>query len=84
MFDRISNPNTPAEVTPIGWVPTMDSIDLDGIDVDSATMKELLKVDKSEWQGEVVRYKEYLSTFGDRLPSGIRGQLDELGHRVHV
>jgi len=82
MFERISDPNSPAESTPIGWVPTPESLDVSGLDIDGATVKELLRVDKGEWQGEVTKYKEYLQTFGDRLPAGIKGQLDELGYRV--
>src|SRR5690606_37099309 len=39
--------------TPIGRVPTPSAIDTDGIDVDEATMAELLAVDAESWRAEL-------------------------------
>lgn len=57
-----------AEETPIGYVPTEDGIDLDGLDVDAATMRELLAVNNDEWKAEYEDIAEYLAGYGEHLP----------------
>ncbi|MGH8274919.1 MAG: phosphoenolpyruvate carboxykinase (GTP) [Gammaproteobacteria bacterium] len=58
-----------AEETAIGFVPTAGAIDLDRLDVDEATIRELLAVDPEEWREEYAAIAEYLAGFGERLPA---------------
>jgi len=68
--------------TPIGMVPTRRAINREGLDLSDAAMDELLKVDATEWQEAVRRQTDYFTTFGDRLPAGIRAEHAELAKRT--
>ncbi len=62
--------------SPIGYLPK--DIDTTDLDIDAATLKELLSVDKDVWNGEIAGIEEYFAQFGDRLPKEINEQLDIL------
>jgi len=63
-------------------VPTMDSLDVTGVDVSSADMAELLDVDFDEWRAEVPSIRQHFAQFGERLPAALHAQLDELESRL--
>ncbi|MGR3302648.1 MAG: phosphoenolpyruvate carboxykinase (GTP) [Candidatus Scalindua sp.] len=71
-----------AEKTPIGWVPTKDALNLDGLDVSTEDLEELLKVDTEEWKEQIPLIREHLAKFGDRLPVGLRDEVDALEKRL--
>ncbi len=71
-----------ATETPIGYVPKKEDLNLTGLDIDDATLTELLSVDKDVWNAELPGIKEYFSQFGDKLPAGIQEQLDALEARL--
>jgi phosphoenolpyruvate carboxykinase (GTP) len=68
--------------TPIGYMPTVDAIDRNGLDVSEADMAELLKVDTEEWKKEVESIREHYAKFGSKLPQELAAQLDELEKRL--
>jgi phosphoenolpyruvate carboxykinase (GTP) len=68
--------------TPIGFVPTMDSLDVTGVDVTAADMAELLNVHVDEWRAEVPSIRRHYATFGDRLPAALHAQVDALEARL--
>jgi phosphoenolpyruvate carboxykinase (GTP) len=68
--------------TPIGFVPTLDSLDVAGVDVTPADMAELLDVDVDEWRAEVPSIREYFAMFGERLPDALHQQVDLLESRL--
>jgi len=82
IFERTDN-KASAVQTPIGYVPPPDGLDLSNLSVSPAMMTELLKIDPNEWLTEVTRYKEFHSIIGDRLPVGIRDELDHLVTRLN-
>lgn len=55
-----------AEVTPVGRVPHSKDLNLSGLDVDFA---EALRIDKKEWNHELVSHLAFFNKVGDRLPS---------------
>lgn len=57
-----------AEETPIGYVPTPDALDLDGLALSKETLRELLRVDPHDWHREAEAIAEFFHQFGDRLP----------------
>ncbi len=57
-----------ASDTPIGRVPTADSLDLGGLGLDPAKLDELLTVDRAVWQEEAALAARDLAKLGDRLP----------------
>ena len=67
-----------AEKTPIGWVPTKDALYLDGLNISTEDLEELLKVDPEEWKKQIPLIREHLAKFGDRLPSGLKDEIDAL------
>jgi phosphoenolpyruvate carboxykinase (GTP) len=81
MLERIEGKAAATE-TPIGAVPTANSITLDGINVSRDTMNELLRVEPADWAKEHADVGEFFKKFGDRLPEEIREEHDRLGERL--
>jgi phosphoenolpyruvate carboxykinase (GTP) len=71
-----------AEKTPIGYVPTPESLNLDGLDLSEAALEELLRVDAAEWLEEIEPIREHYEQFGQRLPAELTHQLEELQRRL--
>jgi len=81
VFERCAGRGHAVE-TPIGWLPTPDDIPTEGLDVSSADLAELLRVDTDEWQVEVPLIAEYFDSLGPRLPGALRDQLSDLEKRL--
>ncbi len=79
MFERIDD-KAPAQKTPVGFVPTKEAIDLTGIDVPN--LEEFFKIDAKKYLQEAEELESYFYMFGDRLPQGIRDELDHLKNRL--
>ncbi len=73
-----------AAPTPIGYVPTPDSLDLTGLDLSPNVITELLRVDNAEWQKESSGVREFFQTFGDRLPHALWDELSSLERRLET
>jgi len=71
-----------ARATPIGFVPTHDGLDLDGLDIGKETLHKLLSVDTKLWLGEIKGIREYYSQFGSRLPEKLNACLSDLETRL--
>ncbi len=69
--------------SPIGWLPAANGIDRRGLDLSDDAMANLLRVDLPEWLEAVAGQDEYLSSFGARLPKGIRAEHDGLAKRIY-
>ena len=67
-----------ATLTPIGYVPRPEDIDLTDLDMSVGTLKSILEVDKSIWQKEAAEIEEHYKKFGDKLPAQLREQLNNL------
>jgi phosphoenolpyruvate carboxykinase (GTP) len=68
--------------TPIGLVPTPDSLDTDGLDCSADEIEHLLEVDPREVAAQIPQVEEHLARFGDRLPDEIQRQFDALKARL--
>jgi phosphoenolpyruvate carboxykinase (GTP) len=71
-----------AKETPIGFVPTADSLTLDGLNVSPAAMEELLDVNVADWGREADEIGAFLAEFGDSLPKEIREEQANLTKRL--
>jgi phosphoenolpyruvate carboxykinase (GTP) len=71
-----------AEKTPIGWVPTKDALDLNGLDISTEDLEELLKVDPEDWKKQIPLIREHFAMFGDKLPAGLKDELEALEKRL--
>jgi phosphoenolpyruvate carboxykinase (GTP) len=83
VFERCDG-GAEAEETPIGLVPTIDALDLSGIDVPEEHLREVLKVDAGEWRKEIPLIREFFDEFGDKLPAELRSALDGLEKRLEA
>jgi phosphoenolpyruvate carboxykinase (GTP) len=71
-----------ARETAIGQVPTAGSLDLTGLDIDEATLAQLLSVDNDAWKAEVPQLAAHYDRIGERLPDPLKVELEELEKRL--
>jgi phosphoenolpyruvate carboxykinase (GTP) len=83
MIDRIKGKGGALE-TPIGMVPTPESLNLDGLDLPRANLDTLLRVDRDEWAEEVPEIGAFFGRFGNHLPAPLDTSLEALAHRLGV
>lgn len=81
IFGRVKGESSSVE-TPIGFVPTVDGLDMDGLQLAPGIMQELLKVNNEEWLAEADEMQKYLSIFGPRLPQVISDEVNFLKQRL--
>ncbi|GAE88283.1 phosphoenolpyruvate carboxykinase [Acetivibrio straminisolvens JCM 21531] len=81
IVERVSGKGKAVE-TPIGYMPTVDAIDTNGLDVSKEDMEELLRVDKEQWLEEVKSIREHYASYGEKLPKELQAQLDALEKRL--
>jgi phosphoenolpyruvate carboxykinase (GTP) len=83
VFERCDG-GADAEETPIGLVPAIDALDLEGVDVTPEQVRDVLKVDADEWREEIPLIREFFDEFGDKLPVELRDALDGLERRIEA
>jgi phosphoenolpyruvate carboxykinase (GTP) len=81
IFERCDGTAAATE-TAIGFVPTVDGIDISGLNVTKEDIAELVKVDKALWKEELELIKEQQASLGDRLPKELKLQVEELEARL--
>jgi phosphoenolpyruvate carboxykinase (GTP) len=80
IVERVSGEGK-AVKTPIGYMPTIDALDTQGLDISKEDMKELLDVNIDEWLDEVESIKEHYANYG-RMPKELVNQLAALEKRL--
>ena len=69
--------------TPIGRVPAAGAIDIAGLDIDEATVAELLAVDPEAWRAELPAARGALRRrWASTVPAALREQLEALEKRL--
>jgi phosphoenolpyruvate carboxykinase (GTP) len=68
--------------TPVGHVPTPDSLDVSGLGMSREQVEAALRVDTDEWQAEVPQITEWFEKFGDKLPGTMWDELEILKSRL--
>uniref|UniRef100_UPI0006149A82 Phosphoenolpyruvate carboxykinase [GTP] n=1 Tax=Mycobacterium tuberculosis (strain ATCC 25618 / H37Rv) TaxID=83332 RepID=UPI0006149A82 len=81
IVDRIEH-KAGGATTPIGTVPAVEDLDLDGLDVDAADVAAALAVDADEWRQELPLIEEWLQFVGEKLPTGVKDEFDALKERL--
>ncbi|WP_166354681.1 phosphoenolpyruvate carboxykinase (GTP) [Phytoactinopolyspora limicola] len=74
--------NAAATETPIGHIPTPESLDTDGLDLSDEDLAACLRVDADEWRAEIPGITEWFERFGDHLPATLWAELDGLKARL--
>ncbi|XOV87537.1 MAG: phosphoenolpyruvate carboxykinase (GTP) [Pseudomonadota bacterium] len=70
--------------TPIGNLPTLDALDLDGLDLTEEQTAGLLRVEIDGWLSEIPLIDAYYDKFGDRMPEALRDELRALKDRLEA
>jgi phosphoenolpyruvate carboxykinase (GTP) len=83
MFQRIDN-EVLADRTAIGLLPNIEDLDIEGLDIDNATLKSLFSVDVKSWLKEKEELENYFAIFEDRLPNEIKEELENLKTRLDM
>ncbi|MGB3988934.1 MAG: phosphoenolpyruvate carboxykinase (GTP) [Acetivibrionales bacterium] len=81
IVERVSGEGKAVE-TPIGYMPTVDAIDTDGLDISGEAMQELLSVNREEWLKEVESIREHYASYGEKMPKELYSQLEALEKRL--
>lgn len=68
--------------TAIGYEPKPEDINVEGLDIDTSVVADLLSVDKDLWKEEAKGIHEFYAKFGDKLPKELSAQLDALEERL--
>ena len=77
VFDRCDG-TAEAVDTPIGRLPSGRRTGPEGLNAPAETMQELLSVDAEGWRAELPLIAEHYAIFGDRLPQGLKDELEGL------
>jgi phosphoenolpyruvate carboxykinase (GTP) len=68
--------------TPLGRLPAVGALDLVGLDLTDADRDLLLSVDGAVWRQEAALSRDYLESFGDRLPPALWREQEALENRL--
>ena len=77
MVDRIKG-RVPARQTPVGLMPRMEDLNLEGLSLPDGVLDKLFLLDKAEWKKEVEEIGTFYGQFGDRLPKALSKRLTDL------
>ena len=83
VVDRLEG-NVDAVDTPLGMMPKMEDLNLEGLDLPAADLDELFAIDKSSWLAECDMTSEYFDQFDDRVPAELQGALSTLRDRLNA
>ncbi len=75
MLERVAG-TAGATDTAIGSLPRPEDLNMNGLNITPAALKELLHVDQAQWRTEVGEFRKYLAKFGSRVPAALTHNLD--------
>jgi len=70
--------------TPIGYVPTIASLDLTETNVSQSTIEELLRVDEAGWMNELESASLFFESLGSKFPEILRQEVTKLESRLRL
>jgi phosphoenolpyruvate carboxykinase (GTP) len=71
-----------AQETPIGYVPTADDLDLEGLDASREDIEAALEFNADEWRAEIPLVEEWFAKIGEKVPTTLRDELAALKQRL--
>ena len=77
VFERL-NGKASAEKTAIGYLPAVNSLDVNGLNISATDLEAITSLDAAGWRDAVPQIREHFATFGDRLPAKLHDSLDSL------
>lgn len=88
IFGQLDNPKSSKEdtdasvLTPIGVLPKIEALDLDGLDADKKDVERILEVDIDGWQAECESIRKYYEGYGPKMPKALYDELDAMEARL--
>jgi phosphoenolpyruvate carboxykinase (GTP) len=71
-----------ATETPIGFIPTVEALNTEGLEIDLEDLETLLRFEPQEWRTELPAIHQHFARFGEHLPRELRSQLEALEGRL--
>lgn len=68
--------------SPVGRLPRIEDLNLDGVKISDSELSELFAVDRDSWLAEADLTEEFYGIFGDKLPASLRAELSALRYRL--
>lgn len=68
--------------TPIGFMPKVDDINLEGLDFSREKLASILDCDKKVWQAEIKDIEQFYTKFGDKMPKELTRELKKLKSNI--
>ncbi|MCG6117063.1 MAG: phosphoenolpyruvate carboxykinase (GTP) [Aquimonas sp.] len=65
-----------AEATPVGTLPRLQDLHLDGLGIEAAALDQLLAVESGAWETELGEVAAFLRELGPRVPSELHVELE--------
>ena len=81
MIGRVQG-NAAAMETPIGHLPTVDALNLDGVHLGEEARQKLFGFDPDAWRTEVASIGEYLEEYGPRMPQALKAEQRRILERL--
>ncbi|MDW5299493.1 MAG: phosphoenolpyruvate carboxykinase (GTP) [Sedimentibacter sp.] len=61
--------------SPIGNIPKVEDINIEGLNISKATIDNLLKIDKNSWLEDEKNIEEFYAKIGDTMPEELKEEL---------
>lgn len=68
--------------TPIGFMPKVEDINLEGLDFSREKLASILDCDKKVWQAEIKDIEQFYTKFGDKMPKELTRELKKLKSNI--
>ncbi|MBU1144778.1 MAG: phosphoenolpyruvate carboxykinase (GTP) [Firmicutes bacterium] len=83
VFERTNNKDN-VIISRIGYLPKLNDLDLEGLDISQDKLDELFSIKESEWIDEIKSIEDFYKLYGNDLPKELRLQLDALEERMSI
>jgi phosphoenolpyruvate carboxykinase (GTP) len=70
--------------TPIGALPTVDDIRLDGVSLSDDARQILFHFDREGWKAEIDSLEGFLGEFGDRVPEALKAEQGRIAAKLRA
>ena len=81
MLKRCEN-KVDADITPIGYMPKPEDINIEGLELSTNTLKSLLTIDNESWLEDVKGIKDFYAKIGDTIPNELIEELKTLADNL--
>jgi phosphoenolpyruvate carboxykinase (GTP) len=68
--------------TPIGYTPTPDALNREGLNLSDSALNGLIAVDAAEWVDAVVGQEDFMKSYGSHMPHSMWDEHDDLARRI--